>query len=242
MTSKADLLNRLKEEILTLTLKPGTILSETAMSERFRMSRTPLRDVLKQLAHEGYIHVYPKRGNLVSAIDLESVEQIIYLRSTLEKDILKELASRSAPLPIRGMLELRQIVGQQEESVRREAGHEDFLRLDDAFHKALFALAGRVFLWDLIQQSNVHYARYRRLHLLQKEKLEEIIGEHRLILDLLENRDTGQIDEIVRHHLREDIHAADLRGNFAEYLNLPRLGESEDPGIRPDAEESGGQG
>nr|WP_246369921.1 FCD domain-containing protein [Saccharibacillus deserti] len=88
-------------------------------------------------------------------------------------------------------------------------------------------------LWDLIQQSNVHYARYRRLHLLQKEKLKETIGEHRLIFDMLENRDTGQIDEIVRHHPREDIRAADLRGNFAEYLNLPRLGESEAPGIRP---------
>lgn len=222
MSSKAGILRQLRCEILTLELKPGSILSETALSERFQISRTPLRDVLKQLAHEGYIDVYPKRGNLVSYIDLESVEQIIYLRSTLEKDIIKNLASHPSPLPLRGVLELKEILDRQEETIQQEQGHEAFLQLDDAFHKALFALAGRVFLWDLIQQSNAHYARYRRLHLLKKEKLTEILAEHRLILDSVIGRNAEQIDEIVEHHLHEDINTAYLLENFAEYLNLPK--------------------
>ncbi|NGZ76224.1 GntR family transcriptional regulator [Saccharibacillus alkalitolerans] len=223
MIGKADILRQLRNEIVTLELKPGSILSETALSERFRISRTPLRDVLKQLANENYIDVYPKKGNLVSYIDLESVEQIIYLRSTLEKDIVKTLASQAAPLPLKGVLELKEILGRQEEAIGQDRAHEAFLHWDDAFHKSLFALAGRVFLWDLIQQSNVHYARYRRLHLLKKEKLEALLGEHRLILDSITNRDIGPIDEIVQHHLHEDINAAYLRENFADYLNLPRL-------------------
>lgn len=231
MTSKADILRQLKNEILTLELKPGSILSETALSERFEISRTPLRDVLKQLAHEGYIDVYPKRGNLVSYIDLESVEQIIYLRSTLEKDMIKNLASHASPLPLRGVLELKEILDRQEETIEQEQeqehAREAFLQLDDAFHKALFTLAGRVFLWDLIQQSNAHYARYRRLHLLKKEKLKEILAEHRLILDSVIGRNGEKIDEIVQHHLHEDINAAYLSENFAEYLNLPSFDSSE---------------
>ncbi len=223
MTSKAVIMRQLKSEILTLELKPGMILSETALSERFHISRTPLRDVLKQLAHEGYLDVYPKRGNLVSYIDLESVEQIIYLRSTLEKDLIGNLASSSAALPLRGTLELKEILEKQEKAIRQGPDHEEFLYWDDAFHKTLFALAGRGFLWDLIQQSNVHYARYRRLHMLKKEKLEEILGEHQMLLDCILNRDASRIADIVQHHLHEDINAAYLRENFADYLNRPKL-------------------
>ncbi|MDO3410129.1 GntR family transcriptional regulator [Saccharibacillus sp. CPCC 101409] len=230
MSTKAGILQQLRSEILTLELKPGSILSETVLSERFKISRTPLRDVLKQLAHEGYIDVYPKRGNLVSYIDLESVEQIIYLRSILEKDIIKNLAAQNVSLPLRGILELREILNKQAEAIRQDHAHEAFLFWDDAFHKALFALAGRVLLWDLIQQSNAHYARYRRLHLLKKEKLEEILDEHRLILECIVNRDAERIDDLVRHHLHEDINAAYLLENFAEYLNLPRLEARESDG------------
>lgn len=223
MTSKAGILRQLRDEILTLELKPGSILSETALSERFQISRTPLRDVLKQLAHEGYIDVYPKRGNLVSYIDLESVEQMIYLRSTLEKDILKNLASGAASLPLKGVPELKEILEKQEEAIRQEHAHETFLHWDDAFHKTLFALAGRGLLWDLIQQSNVHYARYRRLHMLKQEKLEEILGEHRQLLDCVLRREASRIGELVEHHLHEDINAAYLQENFADYLHIPRL-------------------
>ncbi|GJM73614.1 hypothetical protein HMSSN036_58300 [Paenibacillus macerans] len=62
MSIKAEIMKSLKTEILTLKLKPGAILSETALSERFRISRTPLRDVLKQLSLESYIDIYPKKA------------------------------------------------------------------------------------------------------------------------------------------------------------------------------------
>ncbi|MCQ4088063.1 GntR family transcriptional regulator [Saccharibacillus sp. JS10] len=218
MNGKADILHRLRNEILNLELKPGTILSETVLSERFQLSRTPLRDILKQLAHEGYIHVYPKRGNVVSYIDLESVEQIIYLRSTLEKELIKNLASQQSPLSIQGVMKLNEILSRQEACIQQEDAHAAFLQLDDQFHKGLFEWAGRGFLWELIQQSNAHYERYRRLHMLQKEKLKVILAEHRSILSCITERRIEPIDELVIHHLREDIHTPYLRENFAEYL------------------------
>ncbi len=49
-SKKETIIQTLKEEILTLELKPGTIISETMLSERFSLSRTPIRDVLKQLS------------------------------------------------------------------------------------------------------------------------------------------------------------------------------------------------
>ncbi|WP_151737063.1 GntR family transcriptional regulator ['Paenibacillus yunnanensis' Narsing Rao et al. 2020] len=215
MSIKEQIMASLKHEIRNLTLKPGTILSETVLSERFQLSRTPLRDVLKQLALESYIDVYPKKGNLVSFIDLESVEQIIYLRSVLEKEIIKSLAGK---LALKGTLELKEILEKQQNAIGREDALEHFLTWDDAFHQTIFKLAGREFLWNLIQQSNVHYERYRRLHMLKQEKLEEIVQEHRYILDYLLNQESGRIEELIHHHLREDINSLYLQENFAEYI------------------------
>ncbi|MNB88240.1 putative HTH-type transcriptional regulator YdfH [compost metagenome] len=215
MPTKEEIMSALKEDILTLKLKPGDMLSETALSERFQLSRTPLRDVLKQLSLESYIDIYPKKGNLVSYINLDSVEQIIYLRSVLERDIIKSL---SGTLPLKGIHELKEILDKQKEAITQDNPYDVFMTLDDEFHQTIFSLAGREFLWNLLQQSNVHYARYRRLHMLKKEKLEDIQQEHQLILDCMMNRDTDRIDDLVHHHLREDINSQYLQENFSEYI------------------------
>lgn len=215
MSIKAEILSTLKHEILTLALKPGTILSETSLSEQYQISRTPLRDVLKQLALESYTDIYPKKGNIVSFIDLESVEQITYLRSTLEKEILRDLSST---LTLTGVHELKEILERQKEAIAGEKDIDVFLTLDDYFHRALYRLAGREFLWNLIQQSNVHYLRYRRLHMLETDKLEGIWKEHQSILELLVHKDTERIGPLIHHHLREDIHSLDFQVNYSEYL------------------------
>lgn len=216
MSIKEEIKNSLKNEILTLKLKPGTILSETTLSERFHISRTPLRDVLKQLSLESYIDIYPKKGNLVSFIDLESVEQIIYLRSVLEKEIIKDLSSHL--LLLTGVHELKEILDKQQAAIHEDEDSERFLNLDDAFHQSLFRLAGREFLWNLIQQSNVHYSRYRRLHMLRREKLVEIHKEHQTILELMMHKEIEKLDDLIHHHLREDINSMYLQDNFSEYI------------------------
>lgn len=107
---------------------------------------------------------------------------------------------------------------QQKAAIHEESATEQFLRLDDAFHAALFRLAGREFLWNLIQQSNVHYERYRRLHMLRTEKLEEIWNEHQRILEYMMQKETESIDALIHHHLREDINSLYLQENFSEYI------------------------
>lgn len=215
MFTKEEIKHLLKNDILSLKLKPGTILSETALSERFQLSRTPLRDVLKQLSLESYIDIYPKRGNIVSYIDLESVEQMIYLRSALEKEMMKDLA---AQLSLKDMQELQEILDRQKAVIGEEDAADAFLGLDDQFHSTMFRLAGREFLWNLIQQSNVHYVRYRKLHMLERGKLLQIWNEHQRMLEYMANQDTAKIDDLVRHHLRDDINSLDFIQKFSEYI------------------------
>lgn len=218
MYTKEQIIALLKNEIVTMELTPGTIVSETALTERFGLSRTPLRDVLKQLALESYIDIYPKKGNIVSYIDLQSVEQIIYLRSLLEKEIIKELTSK---LSITDIHVLKENLKQQSEAIQNGESTDIFLNLDDAFHQTLFKLAGREFLWDIIQQRNVHYVRYRRLHMLKKEKLKDILKEHQLILELMVQKQTEKVDQLIQQHLKDDINSLDFKSEFSKFIQHP---------------------
>lgn len=212
---KREIIQLLKEEILSLQLKPGTIISETTLSERFKISRTPIRDILKQLSAEGYVDIYPQKGSVVSYIDLESVEQIIYLRSTLEKEMIKEL---SAYIPLKGLHQLHDLLSAQEDCLKKEDAFRNFMALDDAFHKTFFTLTGRLFLWDIIQQFNAHYLRYRKLHMLKKEKLSEILKEHQLIVSYIVEGKTEEIDALIHHHIRADVNSLYFQEHFADYI------------------------
>jgi DNA-binding GntR family transcriptional regulator len=212
---KQIIIKQLKSEILSLELKPGTILSEATLTERFKLSRTPIREILKQLSLEGYINIYPQRGSLVSYIDLESVEQIIYLRNTLEKQIATDLCGQ---IPLKGQHALKQILVEQKKCILQEDALNYFMPLDDAFHKTLFTLAGHSFLWDIIQQFNVHYMRYRKLHMLKQAKLLEIYDEHEALLNLFIQNEEIKIKELLDHHIRSDVDSTNFSEQFLGFL------------------------
>jgi DNA-binding GntR family transcriptional regulator len=214
-TQKQKIIDQLKTEILSLDLKPGTIISEASLTERFHLSRTPIRDILKQLSLEGYINIYPQRGSLVSYIDLESVENIIYLRNTLEKEIASDLCGQ---LSLKGQHSLKQILLEQKKCITEDKAFNNFMPLDDAFHQTLFDLAGRSFLWEIIQQFNVDYMRYRKLHMLKESKLLEIYKEHENLLKLLLQGDTKSIKTLLDHHIRSDVDSTNFSEQFLGFI------------------------
>lgn len=215
MSLKHEIITELKKDILSLQLKPGTIISETTLSDRYKLSRTPIRDILKHLSLVDYVNIYPKKGSIVSYIDLESVEQIVFLRSTLEKEIMKEL---SGHLPLTGLHEIKTNLALQKQCLQKDDGLDEFMQLDDAFHKTLFALAGRQFIWNLIQQFNVHYVRYRKLHMLKKDKLAEIQNEHERLVTLILNGESDKIDGLLHRHIHADIKSHYFDEHFTEYI------------------------
>lgn len=212
---KQEIIQQLKREILDLTLKPGDLLSEGILTERFQLSRTPIRDILKQLEAEGYIKIYPQRGSIVSYIDLDSVEQIIFLRNTLEKEVFKNLKSG---FTLSMAHNLGGILRAQESCIQDKNDLTCFLKQDDIFHQTCFKYAGREFLWDVIQQFNVHYLRYRELNMQQEEKLSELIEEHRTLLKYLQNTEDINIDKLMNHHLQSDLTTFEFTDKFDQFI------------------------
>jgi DNA-binding GntR family transcriptional regulator len=85
----------LEEMIVTLKLPPGTAVSESELSQRLRIGRTPIREALQRLARERLIVILPRRGILVSEINVKSQLRLLEVRREVERLIARSAARRA---------------------------------------------------------------------------------------------------------------------------------------------------
>lgn len=95
MTDRAY--RQIEEAIVTLRLRPGQVLSETQLADSLDMGRTPVREALQRLAREGMITVLPRRGALVSEINLSRQLMLLELRREIERLCARKAAQRALP-------------------------------------------------------------------------------------------------------------------------------------------------
>src|ERR1700720_2400274 len=85
----------IEEQIVTLRLKPGDILSEQMLSASFRIGRTPIREALQRLAREGLVTILPRKGVLVSDINPRNQLLLLEVRRELERLLCRAGAERA---------------------------------------------------------------------------------------------------------------------------------------------------
>jgi len=116
----------LEELIVTLQLPPGAVLSEQALVKRLGIGRTPIREALQRLALESLVTILPRRGVLVSEIDLRRQLRVLELRRELERFLAAKASERATTVQ-------RQRLAAIAEGMRQAAETSDdiaFMRLD----------------------------------------------------------------------------------------------------------------
>ena len=124
----------LKDNIMSIQLKPGDLLSESDLSQKLNISRTPIREVLMKLKAEHLIEVKPQSGTYISLIDWNLIEEAIFMRYTLEKEVLKE-ACESFPDEI--LMELEKNIFAQSLIIDKEDNDIEFHALDKYVQSSL---------------------------------------------------------------------------------------------------------
>lgn len=135
MTLTERAYRQLEELICTLQLPPGTLLGEYQLAERLGIGRTPIREALQRLARDGLVVVMPRRGILVSQIDLQTQLRLLELRRVVER-LMARLAAERATAEERAALAGLAV------QMRQAAAREDdiaFMRQDLAFNQAVAA-------------------------------------------------------------------------------------------------------
>ena len=196
----------LKDNIMTLNLKPGELLSEADLSEKLGISRTPIREVLMRLKNEHLIEVKPQTGTYISLIDANLIEEAMFMRYTLEKEVLKTVSNN---INDNLLIELEKNLFAQKLIANRDDSAIEFHKLDKKFHELLFEGSNKKNIWNSILNISTHYNRMRLLFEMQANK-EEIINQHEEYLNVIKNKSLDDIDKIVTYH---------IKGRAKEWLN-----------------------
>jgi len=189
----------LKSEIISMTLTPGTPIVEKDLTERYGISRTPVREAVLRLAEEKLVDVIPKSGTFVSRIPLSVLREALVARRALEEVTVRAATERASESQI---MQMRALIQRQQEVA--DAGDEEaFHRADEEFHAGIAAAGHFPGIWDIIQQIRVQVERYRRLTLPQKGRMQIVVGEHNAVLDGIARRDADLAVANMNDHLNK---------------------------------------
>ena len=206
---------RLREMIISLSLTPGTVLNRSTLQREFGLSSTPIRDALMRLQQEGLIEIFPQHATVVSPIDLTLAHQAHFLRRSLELEIVRTLAL--APDP-RLIARLQSFLLQQQ-ILLEATDFETFSEADRAFHQHLYEFAKMSEMWTLVHSRSGHIDRLRRLHLPTPGKAQEILRQHRLIVQAIADGQPEEAQKHLRHHLSGTLANLDkLRAKYPGYV------------------------
>ncbi|WP_026885025.1 GntR family transcriptional regulator [Clostridium beijerinckii] len=195
-TSKA-IYHNLREEIINLYLEPGTSISEKELSEKYNVSRTPVREALVRLAQEGLVQIYPQKGTVVSLIDLSAVEEERFLREHLERAVVKEA---SMEFPKENILALEMNLKFQKMYIENN-DYKKLFNTDEEFHKIIFEGCSKKRIWNSINDGSTEFQRIRVLRLTVNSSWDNIYLQHKEIFNAIKNKNPELAEEFMKKHL-----------------------------------------
>ena len=186
---------RLREEIQSGILAPGTRLRQNDIAGRFRVSTTPVREAFAQLQAEGLIRVDPHRGAVVFHPTVSDLIQAYEIR-----EVLESLAVRLATPNV--TREIGRSLFDVIDRMDRTTDPRRWLRLNDGFHLQLYACADRPQLSMLITNLRDASAPYIHMFVSSTKPGDQSSAEHRQILDACLAGDVAAAQNAVQIHLR----------------------------------------
>lgn len=190
--------NRLREDILAGKYKENEALKETTVSNEFGVSRTPVREAMRQLELEGLVNIIPNKGAVVMGITAQDIRDIYAIRSLLEGLCAKWAVSN---LSDQRLEELEEILYLSD--FHASKGHyEQLLELDNRFHEALYVASNSRTLKHVLSDFHHYVQRVRRASLLTEERALKSIEEHRAIVEAIKAKDGDKAEHLTNLHIK----------------------------------------
>jgi DNA-binding GntR family transcriptional regulator len=210
--SSNDLRRQLEHEIVLGEIVPGTRLDEVALTERFGVSRTPVREALQQLNMMQLVEIRPRRGAFVKKMSLKELVDMFEVMAELEGTCGKLAADRMTDEE-RDRLKTLHLAA---EPLVADRNYDSYYKANVAFHEAIYKGSHNEFLSEQTKNLRNRLTPYRRLQLRQSNRLNNSFQEHAEITDAIINGNKDQAEQLLGKHVTVQ------RGSFNDVLaSLP---------------------
>ncbi|MBY8975937.1 GntR family transcriptional regulator [Rhodobacteraceae bacterium NNCM2] len=196
-TSADEVFERLRSDIVTLRLPPGTKLSEVEIARQSEVSRQPVREAFIRLNNMNLLLVRPQKATIVRKISMRDIMNTRFIRTAVEVEVVRR-ACAVAGADVLTMIEKN--LKNQRVSVNRNDA-DLFHNLDYEFHYLICLAAECEFAAETIAEKKAHVDRLCMLSLANEQGMRELLDDHTRIFEALKDRDEETMVELTRLHL-----------------------------------------
>jgi DNA-binding GntR family transcriptional regulator len=192
--------SELRQEIVNRSIPPGAKLSENTLSKKWKVSRTPLREVLRRLESEGLVTSHRYKGFTVNLITLEDVEQLYPIRIYLEG-----LAGKLATPTISGdpeKLKVLEKLCKEMEALFKKRDIEAYIAKNNEFHSYIWYSCGNKWLIKILENLTSQVNRFIVKALHVPHRIDKSVREHWDIYEKLRMGDGKKVERAVQSNHR----------------------------------------
>lgn len=226
-TRSASIAAALRGAILAGEFAPGERMYELSLSERLKVSRTPIREALKSLAGEGLLDHVPNRGYYVRAYSVEDIVQAYEIRAALEGLAARRAAQLGLAAGERAIIEKALHDGEAflKEGAFTSGDRIRYGEINAAFHSAILAGSQARMLRDQLRLSQqIAPSSHRNIVAFERRDVRRRHDDHHRIYEAILCRDGGRAELLMRDHV-ESVKISLIRSISRDLLPMTQAGE-----------------
>lgn len=187
----------LRERILKGEYEIRERIKEKQLAEELRVSRTPIREAIKQLETEGLVESIPNRGSFALGFTKQDIEDIYAVRASVEVLAVRWAASRITEKEIKKLQDEYEIM----EFYTSKKDGEKVMEINKKFHEVMYNASRSRFLVQILKSYQEYVQQTRKASVYNDEYLRDILAEHYEIFKAIRERDSDKAAEKTLIHL-----------------------------------------
>jgi DNA-binding GntR family transcriptional regulator len=197
MTESKRIYKELKQDVVTCTLAPGLSISEQEMCDRYRASRTPVREACRKLCEESLMQMVPFRGYSIPPLTIEEYRNLRELQAAVDPSVAALAAERATPTQIKEI----ENWASYEYNVGQRNSYYTFLEWNRNFHICIAAATRNQAFLDVVKNVQTRLMRYYYQVIVMDSYGPELVAEHHELVRAIKS---GNAD-LARKHAEEHL-------------------------------------
>ena len=189
--------HQIRAQIVKGALVPGESVTELGLAKDCGVSRTPVREALRQLELEGLVELIPNKGAVILGIRPEDICDIYQIRSMLEGNVTERAALRAQEEDIRKLTEILDLT---EFYISRQ-NLEQLQVMDGQFHQLIYEMSGSRMFQHVLKDLHYYIGLTRDASLKTEGRAAESAREHRAVLEAIAQHDGAKAKELMTEHV-----------------------------------------
>ena len=198
---RGQVFDKIRSDILNGKYNRGEELVESSIGKELGISRTPVREAIRQLELEGLVQLVPNKGAFVTGISEKDVRDIYLIRARLEGLAARMAAKNITPELLDAMEET---VVLSEYHAKKEH-YEQVCEMDSKFHKLLYKASGSRILEHTLTDFHQYVQRVRMASIMKKRRMEKSNDEHDAILTAIREHDEEKAELVATRHISNTV-------------------------------------